>query len=60
MVRSMGNGHKEPPLWIDKLTDTYDWKQYLPTTSLVGGNKLTLNEAAKTGELVEFTFVAAL
>ena len=60
MVKSMGNGYKGPPRWIDRLTDTYDWKQCLPATSLVGGNKLTLNEAAKTGELVESTFLVAL
>ena len=26
------------PLWTDKLTDAHDWKLYLATTWLVGGN----------------------
>ena len=39
----MDNDHMAPlPLWIDRMTDIHDWKQYLPTTPSVGGNWIAL------------------
>ena len=31
------------PLWIEILTDTHNWKHYLPATSLTGGNNFRRN-----------------
>ena len=31
------------PLWEDRLTSTHNWKHYLPTTSLAGGNEMIPN-----------------
>ena len=43
----IGNGHMgTPSWWTNILTDTHDWKHYLPATSLAGGkNEVRLHSS---------------
>ena len=55
----MGNGHMGPPIPICEQTDTTEnIKQYLPATSLAGGNKQMLSlklRATKVRNLIALT-----